>query len=105
MSPFQLLELVSENSYIVAKSSFLFRAEDVLKLINLKEPSMTPLERARAETLIDMENEVKELAVRMKQLKKKTADRIEEAGRREQSKEVFFKKNQEETIKSQLDGM
>ncbi|XP_058806614.1 nuclear pore complex protein Nup88 [Phymastichus coffea] len=49
------------------------RAEEVLRLVYLKEPNMNPIERAEAEQIKSMSEKVKELHVRLEQLKKKKA--------------------------------
>ena len=87
---------------------FFCRAEEVLRLVNLKEPSMTPGERAEAEELRLMDDKVREFAVRLEQLKKKAAKQdlhVESGDRNGQNTEVVFKQKQVETIKTNLTQM
>ncbi|XP_051154402.1 nuclear pore complex protein Nup88 isoform X1 [Leptopilina boulardi] len=82
------------------------RAQEVLRLVNLKEPSLSPIERAEAEEMKLIENKVKEFSVRLEQLKKKankqTINIVESPNTNGKKKEIVFKEKQVETIKSNL---
>lgn len=69
---------------------------------------MTPVERAEAEEMRLMDDKVKELAVRLEQLKKK-ADKqnlhADDRQRNGEKKEIVFKQKQVETIKTNLSQM
>ncbi|XP_026668157.1 nuclear pore complex protein Nup88-like [Ceratina calcarata] len=84
------------------------RAKEVLRLVNYKEPSMTPLERAEAEELRKMEEKVKEMDVKLSELKKKTdqqSGQIETNESIEKKKEIVLNKDQEKIIKNSLGQM
>ena len=66
---------------------------------------MTPLERAEAEEMRLMDDKVKELAVRLEQLKKKADKQTLHADVRQKNgekKEIVLKQKQVETIKTNL---
>lgn len=89
-----------------SKLHYAFRAEEVLRLVNYKEPSMTSVERAEAEELKKMEVKILDMQIRLEQLKKKFAQQttmhangIEINGKR---KEIVFTRSQEEATKENL---
>ena len=81
------------------------RAKEVLRLVNYKEPSMTPMERAEAEELRKMEVKIEELKIRLLELKKKSTQQAKHAENNEYNdrrKEIVFRGDQENTIKNNL---
>nr|XP_034171113.1 nuclear pore complex protein Nup88 [Osmia lignaria] len=84
------------------------RAKEVLRLVNYKEPSMSPVERAEAEELKKMETKIEEMKIRLLELKKKSeqqtgyTENIEYNGKK---KEIVFRGDQEKTIKNSLGHM
>ncbi|XP_076181776.1 nuclear pore complex protein Nup88 isoform X2 [Ptiloglossa arizonensis] len=84
------------------------RAKEVLRLVNYKEPSITPIERAEAEELRKMEMKIEEIKIRLLELKKKSeqqAIHIENNELNEKRKEIVFRDNQKKTIKNSLGHM
>ncbi|OXU27941.1 hypothetical protein TSAR_010338, partial [Trichomalopsis sarcophagae] len=84
------------------------RAEEVLRLVHLKEPNMNPIERAEGEEIRKMSDKVKELHVRLEQLKKKKAANqslLNEAEKSEEKNEVVFRQSQIDTITTNLTQM
>ncbi|KAL7307671.1 hypothetical protein TKK_0000353 [Trichogramma kaykai] len=84
------------------------RAEQVLRLVHLKEPTMSPVERAECEEIKKMSKDVKDLGVRLEQLKKKKAvnqNLISDTGKRMCKTEIVLKPTQVETVKSNLTQM
>lgn len=87
---------------------FIFRAEEVLRLVNCKEPLLTAVERAEAEELKKMDVKIHDMQIRLEQLKKKSAQQgihINVIDSNEKKKEIVFTRNQEETIKENLGQM
>lgn len=88
-----------------SKLHYAFRAEEVLRLVNYKEPSMTPIEQAEAEELKKMDVKIYDMQIRLKQLKKKSAQQtvhtngVEINGKK---KEIVFTRSQEEATKENL---
>ncbi|KOC65343.1 Nuclear pore complex protein Nup88 [Habropoda laboriosa] len=81
------------------------RAKEVLRLVNYKEPSMTPIERAEAEELKKMEIKIEEMKIKLLELKKKSEHQtghIENNECSEKKTEIVFRKDQEKTIKTSL---
>lgn len=87
----------------------IYRAEEVLRLVNYKEPSMTPIERAEADELKKMDNKISEMKMKLQELKKKSelqTEYIEKGGSTEKKKEmVHLKSDQEKTIQNNLAHM
>ncbi|XP_011161716.1 nuclear pore complex protein Nup88 [Solenopsis invicta] len=84
------------------------RAEEVLRLVNYKEPSMTSFERAEAEELKKMDIKIHDMQIRLEQLKKKSAQQTVHANgieSNEKRKEIVFTRNQEEAAKENLHQM
>ncbi|XP_032682872.1 nuclear pore complex protein Nup88 [Odontomachus brunneus] len=84
------------------------RAEEVLRLVNYKEPFLTAVERAEAEELKKMDMKMHSMKIRLEQLKKKSAQQTVHADvteSNEKKKEIVFTRNQEETIKENLGQM
>ncbi|XP_054004714.1 nuclear pore complex protein Nup88 isoform X1 [Hylaeus anthracinus] len=84
------------------------RAKEVLRLVNYKEPSITPTERAEAEELKKMEMKIKEMKIRLEELKTKSeqqAVHIENSECNERRKQIVFKGDQEKTIQNTLGHM
>lgn len=93
-----------ESEKIKSEIHSAFRAEEVLRLVNYKEPSMTSIERAEAEELKKMDVKIIDMRIRLEQLKKKSeqtvhANGIESSVKR---KEIVFTRNQEEAAKENL---
>ncbi|OAD55069.1 Nuclear pore complex protein Nup88 [Eufriesea mexicana] len=80
------------------------RAKEVLRLVNYKEPSMTPIERAEAEELRKMEIRIEEMKIKLLELKKKSeqSGHIENNENLEKKKEIVFRGDQEKTIKNNI---
>ncbi|XP_011695209.1 PREDICTED: nuclear pore complex protein Nup88 isoform X1 [Wasmannia auropunctata] len=81
------------------------RAEEVLRLVNYKEPSMTSVERAEAEELKKMDVKIHDMKIRLEQLKKKSAQQTAHTNGTEvngKTKEIVFTHNQEEAVKETL---
>lgn len=78
-------------------------------MVNLKEPSLSPVERAEAEEMKSIEDKVKEFAVRLEQLKKKANKQslsvVESRSTNGEKREIVFKEKQVQTIKSNLHQM
>lgn len=90
------------------KQKLFYRAEEVLRLVNYKEPSMSAVEREEAEELRRMKDKIQDLKVRLEQLKKRAAQQttfMENTEIVEKQKEIVFSKNQEEAIKENLTQM
>ncbi|XP_018300154.1 nuclear pore complex protein Nup88 isoform X1 [Mycetomoellerius zeteki] len=84
------------------------RAEEVLRLVNYKEPLMTSIERAEAEELKKMDMKIHDMQIRLEQLKKKSAQQtvhINGTEVNENRKEIVFTHNQEEAAKENLSHM
>ncbi|XP_031828609.1 nuclear pore complex protein Nup88 [Nomia melanderi] len=84
------------------------RAKEVLRLVNYKEPSITPVERAEAEELRKMEIKIEEMKIRLLELKKKSeqqSQHIENSECNEKKKEIVFRGDQERTMKNTLGQM
>ncbi|XP_076645956.1 nuclear pore complex protein Nup88 [Halictus rubicundus] len=84
------------------------RAKEVLRLVNYKEPSITPIERAEAEELRKIEMKIEEMKIRLLELRKKSeqqSQHIENSDSNERRKEIVFKRDQERTIKNTLNNM
>ncbi|XP_078038359.1 nuclear pore complex protein Nup88-like [Augochlora pura] len=84
------------------------RSKEVLRLVNCKEPTITPIERAEAVKLRDMEIDVKKMGVRLKELRMKSdqlTQQIENNDMNERKKEIVFKGGQEGIIKNTLNNM
>ncbi|XP_072753706.1 nuclear pore complex protein Nup88 isoform X3 [Anoplolepis gracilipes] len=84
------------------------RAEEALRLVNNKEPSMTAVERAEAKELEKMDKKINDMQNRLKQLKEKSVQQIKHADASEtngQRKEIVFTHNQEKTIQDTLSEM
>nr|XP_003702612.1 PREDICTED: nuclear pore complex protein Nup88 [Megachile rotundata] len=84
------------------------RAKEVLRLVNYKEPSMTPVEKAEAEELKKMEVKIGEMKIRLLELKKKSeqqAGYVENNEHNGKRKEIVFRGDQEKTIKNSLGHM
>lgn len=104
----QTAELLAEKYEDIndKQKEFARRAEKVLRLVNYKEPLMTAVERAEAEELRKMSMNIRDMQIRLEQLKKKSAqiaqtDVIESNG----NKEIVFTRNQEEAIRLSLSQM
>lgn len=81
------------------------RAEEVLRLVNYKEPLMTSIERAEAEELKKMDMKIHDMQIRLEQLKKKSAQQTVHTNGtefNEKRKEIVFTHNQEEAAKENL---
>ncbi|XP_018045895.1 PREDICTED: nuclear pore complex protein Nup88 [Atta colombica] len=81
------------------------RAEEVLRLVNYKEPLMTSIERAEAEELKKMDMKIHDMQIRLEQLKKKSAQQTVHTNStefNEKRKEIVFTHNQEEAAKENL---
>ncbi|KAG9436552.1 nuclear pore complex protein Nup88 [Apis mellifera carnica] len=83
------------------------KAKEVLRLVNYKEPSMTPIERAEAEELRKMEMKIEVMKIRLLDLKKKSEQigHTENNESIEDKKEIVFKDDQEKIIKNTLGQM
>ncbi|KZC11424.1 Nuclear pore complex protein Nup88, partial [Dufourea novaeangliae] len=84
------------------------RAKEVLRLVNYKEPSITPIERAAAEELRKMERKIEDMKIRLLELKRKSdqqSQHIENNECNEKRKEIVFKDDQEKTIQNSLGQM
>ncbi|XP_076750215.1 nuclear pore complex protein Nup88 [Xylocopa sonorina] len=83
------------------------RAKEVLRLVNYKEPSMTPIEKIEAKELRKMEIKINEMKIKLLELKKKSeqVEHIENNESIEKRKEVVFRGDQEKTIKNSLEQM
>ncbi|EZA58852.1 Nuclear pore complex protein Nup88 [Ooceraea biroi] len=83
------------------------RAEEVLRLVNYKEPLMTAVERAEAEELKKMDMKIHDMKIRLEQLKKKsTQQTVQQNGEcNGKRKEIVITASQEETIKENLGQM
>ncbi|XP_076245766.1 nuclear pore complex protein Nup88 [Calliopsis andreniformis] len=84
------------------------RAKEVLRLVNYKEPSMTPIERAEAEELRKMEIKIEEMKIRLLELKKRSTQQTklaETIENNERKQEIVFKGDQENTIRNSLGQM
>lgn len=93
---------------IKSKLHYAFRAEEVLRLVNYKEPSMTSIERAEAKELEKMEMKIRDMEIRLEQLKKKSAQQAVQTNGTEfngKRKEIVFTRNQEEATKENLRQM
>lgn len=87
---------------------YIFRAEEVLRLVNYKKPFLTAVERAEAEELKKMDMKMHSMQIRLEQLKKKSAQQTVHADvteSNEKKKEIVFTRNQEEAIKENLSQM
>lgn len=85
-----------------------FRAEEVLRLVNYKEPSMSATEKAEADELKKMNSRVKDLSIRLEQLKTKKerqSSHLKEYDNIEKKKEIVLSKTQEESIKTCMGQM
>ncbi|XP_018374219.1 PREDICTED: nuclear pore complex protein Nup88 [Trachymyrmex cornetzi] len=81
------------------------RAEEVLRLVNYKEPLMTSIERAEAEELKKMDMKIHDMQIRLEQLKKKSAQQTVHTNGtefNEKRKEIVFTHNQEKAAKENL---
>ncbi|CAK9821429.1 Nuclear pore complex protein Nup88 [Anthophora retusa] len=80
------------------------RAKEVLRLVNYKEPSMTPIERAEAEELRKMEMKIEEMKVKLLELKRKSEQQIGhiESNECNEKTEIVFRNDQETAIKTSL---
>ncbi|XP_047367265.1 nuclear pore complex protein Nup88 [Vespa velutina] len=84
------------------------RAEEVLRLVNYKEPSMSAVEREEAEELRRMKDKIQDLRVRLEQLKKRASQQtifMENTEIVEKQTEIVFSKNQEDAVKENLSQM
>ncbi|KAK1117799.1 hypothetical protein K0M31_015734 [Melipona bicolor] len=83
------------------------RAKEVLRLVNYKEPSITPIERVEAEELKKMETKIKKMKIRLLELKKKSeqTESIENNESIERKREIVFRGDQENAIKNNLGQM
>ncbi|XP_014468354.1 PREDICTED: nuclear pore complex protein Nup88 [Dinoponera quadriceps] len=84
------------------------RAEEVLRLVNYKEPFLTAVERAEVEELEKMEMKMHSMEIRLEQLKKKSAQQIVSVDANEfngKKKEIVFTRSQEKAIKENLSQM
>ncbi|KAJ8681137.1 hypothetical protein QAD02_016924 [Eretmocerus hayati] len=84
------------------------RAEELLRLVHLKEPNMNPIERAEGEEIRKMSEKVRELNVRLEQLKKKKAYNqalMNDAEKDVGKTEVVLKQSQIDTITNNLTQM
>lgn len=84
------------------------RAEEVLRLVHLKEPNMNPAERAEGEEIKKMSDKVKELHVRLEQLKKKKDANqalLNDSEKNSGKTEIIFKQSQLGAISSNLTQM
>ncbi|XP_050445936.1 nuclear pore complex protein Nup88 [Cataglyphis hispanica] len=84
------------------------RAEEALRLVNYKEPSMTAVERAEAEELKKMNIKIHGMQIRLEQLKKKSMQQIKHADAfesNEKRKEIVFTHSQEKVIQETLSQM
>ncbi|XP_012288846.1 nuclear pore complex protein Nup88 isoform X2 [Orussus abietinus] len=96
-------EDIKDNQEYLAR-----RAEEVLRLMNHKKPTMTVSERADAAELKKMDQKVKELVVRLEQLKRKAtqqAKRLENYETLEKKKEIVLSETQDNAVKSHLSQM
>ncbi|KAL6440272.1 hypothetical protein ACFW04_003089 [Cataglyphis niger] len=83
------------------------RAEEALRLVNYKEPSMTAVERAEAEELKKMNIKIHDMQIRL-ELKKKSIQQIKHADAfesNEKRKEIVFTHSQEKVIQETLSQM
>lgn len=106
----QTAELLAEKYEDIndKQKEFARRAEKVLRLVNYKEPLMTAVERAEAEELRKMSMNIRDMQIRLEQLKKKSAQQIVQTDIIESNgtkKEVVFTHNQEEAIRLNLSQM
>ncbi|XP_033329725.1 nuclear pore complex protein Nup88 [Megalopta genalis] len=102
----RLAERYEDIKYVQEKLAQ--RAKEVLRLVNYKEPSITPIERAEAVELRDMEIEVEKMKIKLLELRKKSeqqSQHIETSDSNEKRKEIVFKGDQERTIKNTLNNM
>ncbi|XP_033345817.1 nuclear pore complex protein Nup88 isoform X1 [Bombus vosnesenskii] len=83
------------------------RAKEVLRLVNYKEPSMTPIERAEAEELRKMEIKIEEMKIKLLELKTKSEQTgpIENNENIGKKREIVFRGDQENAIKNNLGQM
>ncbi|XP_067208028.1 nuclear pore complex protein Nup88 [Linepithema humile] len=83
------------------------RAEQVLKLVNYKQPSMTAVERTEAEDLKKIHTKLHDMEIRLEQLKKKAAQQATSTNNTElnEKKEIVFSGNQEVAVKENLAQM
>lgn len=84
------------------------RAEEALRLVNYKEPSMTAVERAEAEELKKMSIKIHDMQIRLEQLKKKSVQQIKHTDASESNekrKEIVFTQSQEKAAKDTLSQM
>ncbi|XP_076640324.1 nuclear pore complex protein Nup88 isoform X1 [Colletes latitarsis] len=84
------------------------RAKEVLRLVNYKEPSITPIERAEAKELRKMEMKIEEIKIRLLELRKKLerqTEHIENDEHSDKRREIVFKGDQKKTIKNTLGHM
>ncbi|XP_043518291.1 nuclear pore complex protein Nup88 [Frieseomelitta varia] len=83
------------------------RAKEVLRLVNYKEPSITPIERAEAEELKKMEVKINKMKIRLLELKKKSeqTESIDNNENIERKREIVFRGDQENAIKNNLGQM
>ncbi|XP_012253923.2 nuclear pore complex protein Nup88 [Athalia rosae] len=81
------------------------RAQDVLRLINERQPSMSPIEKEEANELKSMNNKARELSQQLEKLKNKAKYQSEQLvnwEKKEKKKDLVMRKSQEDTIKTQL---
>lgn len=85
----------------------IFRAEEALRLVNYKEPSMTAVERAEAEVLKKMNDKIHDMQIRLDQLKKKSQQikHTDSSESNEKKKEIVFTYSQEKAIHETLSQM
>lgn len=76
-------------------------------MVNYKEPSITPIERAEAEELKKMEAKIQKMKIRLLELKKKSeqTESIENNESIERKREIVFRGDQENVIKNNLGQM
>lgn len=76
--------------------------------MHLKEPIINPAERAEGEEIKKMSEKVKELSVRLEQLKKKKSNNLElvnDAKKNHEKTEIVFKQSQIDAIRNSLSEM
>ncbi|XP_014206960.1 nuclear pore complex protein Nup88 [Copidosoma floridanum] len=84
------------------------RAEEVLRLVRFKEPNMNPMERAEGEKLKQMSDKVKDMRVRIEQLKKKKTTFLESLNQTnvtDENTQIVLKPEQVEFFKESLAQM
>lgn len=86
----------------------IFRAAEVLRLVNLRQPSMTDVEKEEANELKKMDKEKEVLSQQLENLKKKEkyqSEQLANWAKNESKKDVVIGKSQEDTIKQHLKQM